>query len=469
MAKKNKVAKFLDLEIESIGLEGVAIAKLDGKVYFVKNAAPGDKVKAQIFKEKKSFAEAKVVEIYTPSSSRVDAKCSHFGVCGGCSWQHLDYTQQTYWKKINTRDAIERIAKVPYKKLNETMEAPKTFYYRNKMEFSFASSRWLTDDEIANSEDIDDRNFAFGLHIPGRFDKVLDLKHCYIQPEEGNDIMLRIRNKAKELGLSAYNPRENSGFLRSLYIRKSIKYNELMLILVTNDVIDEQQRVFINWFAAEFTEVKELIHSINNSQSPVRISSSTNLKGDNYITENILGIDYRISPFSFFQTNPYQLDNFIAKIIEMAELKSSDIVWDLYCGTGSITLPASKHCEKIYGVELVESSILDAKANAKLNKIENSEFFCSDLHAKTTPELLAKLPKPDCIIVDPPRAGMHANLVEHILQIAPERIVYVSCNPATQARDLAILDAKYYIDTVQPVDMFPHTYHVESIVNLKKK
>lgn len=471
--RKKKNQETIELEIESIGLEGVAVARKEGMVYFVEGAVPGDIVEASVLRKKKNYTQARAEKIIEASDLRIEPLCRHFDDCGGCRWQNLSYPEQLKWKNKNVVDAFERIGKVPVSGFLEIMTSPEVFHYRNKMDFSFGASRWMTKEEIRNDIRIENKHFALGLHIPGRFDKVLDVQRCLIQPEAGNKILNEIRRKALELGCEAYHERAHLGFLRSLILRYSLANDETMMILVTASPESMADHTFLRWlelgFREKFQEVSTAIHAVNDRISPVAVDSERVLYGIGYITEEILGIAYRISPFSFFQTNSYQLDNFIGKIIENGELNGSEIAWDLYCGTGSITLPAAKRAKEIHGIEMVESSIDDARDNARRNGIGNAAFYCADLHSKETPELLSKLPKPDVIFIDPPRAGMHKNLVGHVIEAAPKRIVYVSCNPATQARDCAILAEKYEVESVQPVDMFPHTYHIESIAKLKRK
>lgn len=467
-----KELKEIVLTIESIGFEGISIAREEGKVYFVKGGLPGDKVRAGILKNKKNYTDARLLEVLEPSPDRVEPKCEYFGSCGGCSWQSLKYEKQIEWKRKHIIDAFERLGKIEAKLYNETMPSPKQFEYRNKMEFSFGDSKWLTLEQIASEETID-RSFALGLHVPGRYDKIIDIDKCHIQSEIGNKIINIMRAKALEIGVLPYSSTKNDGLLKSIVIRYSLANNEIMTILVSRPASNDKDEKFIKWYAEDFAneipEVNEVIHAVNNTRNTFASGDLTVYKGKGYITEKILGIDYRISPFSFFQTNSSSLDNFISLIVETAQIEKDQVVWDLYCGTGSITLPASKKGGKVIGIELVESSIKDAKSNAKLNGIENAEFYCEDLHSTNISEKLLKLPKPDTIIVDPPRAGMNPNMVNLILEFNPKRVVYVSCNPATQARDIALMQDKYYINTVTPVDMFPHTYHVESVAELIRK
>lgn len=469
-SKKNIV---VDLDIETIGLQGVAVGKIDGMVYFVKGAVAGDKVRARVFKKKKSYSEARILEFLHKAENRIEPKCDYFEYCGGCSWQMLSYADQLYWKERHVREAFQHIG--AFKDINVTapLQSPTEYHYRNKMEFSFGTSRWLFDFEIESDEDIKQKEFALGLHIPGRYDKIIDVKQCHIHQKINDKLLEIIRDKAIEMEVTAYHNYQKVGFLRNFVLRYSKMNNDVMVVLVTNKFENENEKYFIDWFNKEFAldipEVTNVIHAVNDRITPVAIGKIKTTRGTGYLTEKILGIEYQISPFSFFQTNPFQLDNFIGKIIDYANIDENHTIWDLYCGTGSITLPASKKCKNIVGIELVESSIKDAKYNAKINEIDNVQFYCEDLHKKDIPELLNSLPKPDTIIIDPPRAGMHKNLVHHLLKLETERIVYVSCNPATQARDCEILAEKYEIELVTPVDMFPQTYHIEAIAILKLK
>lgn len=472
MSRKKKNREPVELLIESIAFEGKSVAKKDGMVYFLRGAVPGDKVSAIVTRKKKNFAEALLVEVLESSADRIEPKCIHFGDCGGCSWQFMSYENQLSWKTKHIKDAFERIGKVTSTDYKEILPSPMVFGYRNKMEFSFGASRWLTKSEIDSEEDIEDKGFAFGLHIPGRYDKILNIDYCHLQGDTANRIFNQVAEKAKELELKAHNHADHTGFLKNLAIRSN-KSGDFMIIPIVNTPESDPEFEFIDWCNGElfdsYDEIKSVIVAVNDTISPVASGRIEKFAGEEYLTEDILGIKYQISPFSFFQTNSYQLDPFIKKIIDLAELNENDVVWDLYCGTGSITLPAAKRVKNIFGIELVESSVEDATVNKKINHIDNVEFFCADLHAKNTPELLAGLPIPDKIIIDPPRAGMHPNLLESIKELEVPLIVYVSCNPATQARDCELLSNKYKVELVQPVDMFPHTYHVESIAVLRRK
>jgi len=473
MARKKQEKQLIELKIESIAFEGGGVAKSEGKVYFIKGAVPGDKVIARINKKKKSYSFGEIDSLLEESPDRIAPMCQHFGLCGGCSWQQLKYHKQLFWKRQHVIDSFSRIGKISNCEYLETMPSPRVFHYRNKMEFSFSGYRWLTEAEISSDDDIPNKDFALGLHVPGVFNKVLDIHDCYLHKISVPVILKKIREKALEYGSKPYNIKTHEGFLRNLIFRSSEYLDEMMVILLTTDPKDDADSKLKNWFINDFPneypEIQHIIHATSNSFSPVAVGEPYIIRGTGFLTERILDVTFRISPFSFFQTNSSQLDGFIAQILSFANIQQNETVWDLYCGTGSITLPASKKAKEVYGLELVESSISDANENRELNNINNANFICSDLNAKNASDILSALPKPDVIIVDPPRAGMHKNLVPAILEAEPQRIIYVSCNPATQARDCELLSDKYYVEKVNPVDMFPHTFHVESIAKLFRK
>jgi 23S rRNA (uracil1939-C5)-methyltransferase len=470
--KKQQERVYETLSIQSMGNEGVSIARNEeGIVRFLKYGAPGDLVHAEIRQKRKKFAEGIIQKVIEPSPDRIEPRCEYFTHCGGCSWQHLKYEQQLHWKRQIVEDVCTRIGKFPFPEIESTLPSPRQFNYRNKMEFSFGSSAWLTEEQIASNEDFR-KGFAFGLHVPGRFDKIMNIEECHLQCTDGNILLDAIHTKAHELELSGYDPRSHEGFLRSLIIRSSKHSSEIMAILITQEPNSEQDEAFIDWWhtiRSAFPFITSALHCINLSWSPMAQGEIVFSDGPLYITESILDIRYTISPFSFFQTNSYQLDQFVARIIDQAQIDSNAHVWDLYCGAGTITFPAAKKAHSIIGIELSESSIANAKYNQSLNNIHNSEFYAHDLHVGSAIELLKSLKQPDIIIIDPPRAGVHDTLLRHMLEISPKRIVYVSCNPATQARDIAILSEKYEVTSMIPVDMFPQTAHVESIGTLELK
>lgn len=469
----SKLEKIIELKVESAAFTGVGVARLDNLVFFVEGAVPGDILKAKILRKKKKHVEAGIDELLVPSIHRVEPQCSHFGACGGCSWQNMNYEQQIYWKRQHIIDAFQRIAAMQVESYLETIPSERQFFYRNKMEFSFGDSRWLTIEEIQGENEIQNKNFALGLHIAGRFDKILDIKECQIQPELGNKILNTIRDKALSLGSKAYNLKKHTGFLRNLIIRSSLSSSQVMIILITDAVKEESDRAFLNWYYEEYPkglpEHVSLLHSFHTGFSPVYYGDYNIIKGNDFLIEEIDGVKFKISPYSFFQTNSYQLNKFVDYIINSADLDKDSIVWDLYCGAGSITLPASKRVKEIYGFEISESSISDAKENKIINNILNANFQCIDLHSKDISQKMKDFPLPDRIIIDPPRAGMHKNLIQVIKEISPPKIVYVSCNPTTQARDCAELNEYYSVKTVTPIDMFPQTYHIESVAVLERK
>lgn len=462
----------LELRIESIGFEGKAIAREDGFVYFVEGGVPGDLVRAEIRKKKKNYAEVRIVEVIEPSSVRETPRCRYFGTCGGCKWQHLGYAEQCAWKKQHVQDAFERLGKVPYTALHDTLPAESHFYYRNKMEFSFGDSRWLTNAEITSGANIR-KDFALGLHIPGRFDKVLDVEECFLQGAISSRMVNAVRKAALERSVSIYQTRSHEGFLRNLVIRHSVATGEIMVILVTSPMSNDADELMVAWFEQDFLrdfpEISTAIHAVTTSKATVAGGLPRTVHGSGVITESLLGVQYRISPFSFFQTNTRQAEQLFRIALEYAGDIADKTVWDLYCGTGSITLAAARKARFVAGIEVVESSVQDARANALANGITNVEFFIEDMQKAVQKQILSRLPSPDVIIVDPPRSGLHPAVVRNLLEIGAPRIVYVSCNPATQARDCALLAENYTIDVIQPVDMFPHTYHIEAVAQLSRR
>lgn len=470
--KKSRAAEYIDLTIDSIGFEGKAVARHESMVYFVDGGIPGDVVRAEIRRRKKKYVEARVTEILQPSPVRVQPVCSYFGDCGGCKWQHLAYSEQVRWKKQHVQDAFERLGKVEYALLEDTLSCEQEYGYRNKMEFSFSNSRWLTDLEITSGVEFD-RDFALGLHVPGRFDKVVDVQECFLQPAIGNHIVNAVRKAARERHVAPFETRMHTGFLRNLVIRSSRATGEIMVILVTSPPLLDEEHDLIQWlattFPVQFREVSTVVHAITTSKATVAGGEPHVLTGTGTITEELLGVRFRISPFSFFQTNTAQAERLFKTALDYADIQPDHIVWDLYCGAGSITLCAAARARRVIGIEIVESSIADARNNAENNDIRNADFYLEDMQKAAARDLLSELPAPDVIIVDPPRAGLHADVVQKLLDIGAPTLVYVSCNPATQARDCALLAEKYVIEKLKPVDMFPQTYHIESVARLRRK
>ena len=469
--RKQREERIVELEIDSIGFEGVSVGRLDGVVHFVKGALPGEHVRARVTRSKKNFVEAEAIEILTEAPSRVEPPCPHFGTCGGCKWQHLQYADQAAWKRQHVVDAFERLAKIPVGEVTDTLVAPHAFHYRNKMEFSFGASRWLTAEEIASGDEFD-ISFALGLHVPGRFDKVRHIDHCLLQPDAANTLLAAVHALREKIPVTAHHQRSHIGFLRHLLIRSSVTTGAIMTALITTTPESEEEHRFVeqwNALAASLPERSTLLHAVNDTKSPVAVGEVLSTIGPGFLTEVSHGVEYRISPFSFFQTNTEQLPALVGKALEYAEIGPEDTVWDLYCGTGTLALPAAKVAERVFGAELVESSIHDAHDNAERNAITNAEFHVVDLHTPAAIDLLKGAPAPDVIMIDPPRAGMHPTLVEHVLEVGAARISYVSCNPSTLARDCALLAEKYEVEVVTPVDMFPQTYHVEAVARLRRR
>ncbi len=471
MRRKSKNIVLENIKLVSAGAKGVAVGRTEeGKTVLVTGAVPGDVVNARVKKSKSKYFEAEVAEIIERSPFRVEPKCIHFGVCGGCKWQNLAYEKQLDFKQDEVFNHIKRIGGFEDFETQPILGSKEQYFYRNKMEFSFGASRWLTDEEIRSGEAIA-RDFALGLHAPGRYDKVLEIGRCEIQPERGNELLTVFRNAAIRFGAKCYDERKREGFLRNLVIRSG--GGEIMAILVTRMPSAEADLLMLDWFENDFTSEfpdVQAIHAVNDTLSPMAQGEARLIRGAGYLTESIKGILFRISPFSFFQTNPTQTVHFLDSIFEIGAIRGSEsVIWDLYCGAGTISLPvAQRSSGLVIGVELSEGSIADAKANAALNSINNVEFYCEDLHRPTALEMLRNLPAPDCIILDPPRAGVHGRVLEHLLAVAPPKIVYVSCNPATQARDCAVLAARYAVRRVRPVDMFPQTYHIECVAHFAR-
>lgn len=467
-----KSAEKIQLMIESLAFEGKGIGHHNGKVAFVRNAIPGDVVEVEIVKHKKNYTEGRITRIITPSPKRIIPKCEYFGTCGGCSFQNLVYEEQLRWKQNFVIDAFERIGKIEAPIVHPTLPATNILHYRNKTEFTFGTSRWLTEEEIKSEEGISQKHFALGFHIPERFDKVLDLTHCFLHPEKANRVLQLIRKEVLGRNLPAYNLRTHKGFLRNLMFRFSRFNDEMMVVLLTTSPTSQEEQEFVEWLSSSefisYPEIDHLVYATNDSFSPTTTGSTIILKGNGFLVENLAGIRFKISPFSFFQVNIEQAEKVVAKVIEYSK-GASKVIWDLYCGAGTMTLPLAKQSEFVFGLEVSESSVQDAKENAKMNGFHNVAFYAKDLHSKTIGNELRRLEPPDLVVLDPPRSGIHKNLVEALIGILPRRIIYISCNPVTQARDFSFLSNFYNLEEIQPVDMFPQTYHVESIAVLELK
>lgn len=467
MRRKIKPELLSAIPIEKIAAEGKCIARVDGQVIFVAGVAPGDVVDLRIVKKKKNFLEATPVKFHVYSEKRVTPFCEHFSHCGGCKWQHISYTTQLEYKQQEVVDQLTRIGKVDLPTISPIIASSKTEYYRNKLEFTFSNKRWLSTEEI-KSDHVINRD-GLGFHLPGQFDKILDIKHCYLQEEPSNAIRLALKNYALEKQLEFYDIQNNVGFLRNLIIRTS-SVGEIMVIVQVAENREQEINSMMSFLQKEFPEISSLNYVVNTKKNETfHDLEVVCFAGKPYITEQMEDLRFRIGPKSFYQTNSLQAYELYKVARNFAGLSGNEVVYDLYTGTGTIAQFVSKQAKKVVGIEFVESAIEDAKLNADLNNIGNCTFYAGDMKDVLNEAFISKEGKPDVIITDPPRAGMHADVVQTILSINPQKIVYVSCNPATQARDLALLDAAYKVKAVQPVDMFPHTYHVENVVLLEKR
>ena len=467
----------LEFQIEKYAFEGKGISRIhkedsdekkSGYVVFVNGSYPGDKVEARITKTKKSFAEAVTEKIISPSPYRVKAKCKYFGTCGGCKQQDLNYSVQLSYKQEQVKEIFERLGGFSDFEMEEIIPAENIFYYRNKMEFSFAEQRWLTKEEISSTEKLD-KDFALGLHVPGVFDKVLDIDECFLQSELSNIILNFTRKFFKERNVPVYSTKTHEGFLRNLVIKQSRKTDDLMVNLVTASENDEMLKEYSEQLLKVVPQITSIVNNINLKKAAVATGDYEKVYyGDGFIYDYIGKYKFRISANSFFQTNTLQAENLYNTATEYAELKEDEIVYDLYSGAGTISIYISGKVKEVYAFESVESAVQDAGENALINNIKNVKFISADLYKSFLPLVEDnKLPKPDKIIVDPPRSGMHKNTVDDIIKLSPERIVYVSCNPATQVRDIKMLtEAGYRLIKMKPVDMFPHTYHIENVALL---
>ncbi len=457
-----------NVEITNVAAEGKAIAKIDNKVIFITQTVPGDIVDIQITKKRKSYLEAVPVKFHKYSDIRTEPFCEHFGVCGGCKWQNLPYTEQLKYKHQQVIDNLQRIAKVELPEIDYILPSDETTFYRNKLEYTFSNKRWLTKEEISTS-DILQQNDALGFHVPRIWDKVVNINKCYLQKDPSNGIRLEVKKYADENNYSYFDLRKQEGLLRNLIIRTSTT-GELMTIVVFYENDKTKIEALLNHLSETFPEISSLMYIVNSKANDSITDQEVLLfKGNDHIYEQMEDLKFRIGPKSFYQTNSEQAYKLYSKTREFAGLTGKEIVYDLYTGTGTIANFVAKDAKKVVGIEYVPDAIEDAKLNSEINQIENTVFFAGDMKAILNDDFLKENGSPDVIITDPPRAGMHPDVVEIIIKADPEKIVYVSCNPATQARDIEQFDRKYKVTKVQPVDMFPHTYHVENIVLLEKK
>ena len=465
--KKNKI--LTNISLYAAGAKGVAIGKSEeGKTVLVKGAVPGDTVNVRVKKSKSKYIEGEAAEIVSFSPDRVEPKCIHFGVCGGCKWQNLSYEKQLYFKNEEVVNNIRRIGGIENFEELPILGSEQQYFYRNKMEFSFSDARWLTLDEVNSGDDIGDRN-ALGFHIPGMWSKILDLKECHLQEDPSNQIRLAVRQFADENNLDFFDLKNQGGFLRTLMMRQNSKGEWMVLFQLFREEKENQTKLF-DFVLEKFPEIKTLVFAINSKGNDSVYDLDIQVYyGDGYLMEEMDGLKFKIGPKSFFQTNYKQALELYRKTLEFADLKGDEVVYDLYTGTGTIAQYVARNVKQVIGIESVQEAIDAAIEHAELNGLTNTTFYCGDMKDVFTEEFLANHPKADVLITDPPRDGMHQKVVEQILKLAPERIVYVSCNSATQARDLALMKDVYDVVKILPVDMFPQTHHVENIALLKKK
>ncbi len=454
--------------ITGVAAEGKAMAKVDGMALFVPFAAPGDVADIQITRKKNNFAEGRVVRFQQLSSLRSEPFCQHFGVCGGCKWQHLPYEEQLRYKQQQVEDSLTRIGKVELPAITPILGAPQTTFYRNKMEYTFSDKRWLTNEEVRSNKEFGQMN-ALGFHIPGMYDKVLDIQKCWLQDDLANRIRNSVRGYCLEYDYSFFDLRNQGGLMRTLLIRNS-SIGEWMVIVVFFEDDREKIEGLMDYLASEFPQITSLLYIINQKANDTITDQEVLVwKGRDHIIEEMEGLQFRIGPKSFYQTNSEQAHHLYEVARSFAQLTGEERVYDLYTGTGTIANFVARNAREVIGIEYVEEAIADAKINSEINGIGNTRFYAGDMKNVLTAEFIAEQGRPDVVITDPPRAGMHDDVVQAILLAAPKRIVYVSCNPATQARDLNLLDTAYWVTRVQPVDMFPHTHHVENVVLLEKR
>jgi 23S rRNA (uracil1939-C5)-methyltransferase len=471
MGRRNKVLPLLeDIEITGVANEGKAIAKVNDMVVFTQFVVPGDVVDLQITRKKNSYMEGRVVKIKKFSDRRCEAFCSHYGVCGGCKWQILPYEDQLKAKQDQVYNNLLRIGKVELPEISPILGSKNIIRYRNKLEFTFSNKKWLTYEQVASGMSFDNEDMnALGFHIPGMFDKVLDIDKCYLQDEICDEIRDCIKSYAKEHDLPFFDLRNKDGFLRTIVVRTA-STGEIMLTVVFFKEDKEAREGLLNHLVETFPQITSLIYVINGKCNDTITDQETIVfKGRDHIFEEMEGLKFKIGPKSFYQTNSPQAYELYKVARDFAKLTGEELVYDLYTGTGTIACFVARQAKKVVGIEYVPEAIEDAKVNADNNNIDNTLFYAGDMKNILTDKFVAQHGRPDVIITDPPRDGMHPDVVETILKAEPKRIVYVSCNPATQARDLNLLDVKYKVTAIQPVDMFPHTHHVENVVALELK
>jgi 23S rRNA (uracil1939-C5)-methyltransferase len=468
--RKSRTREILEnIAVIDAGAKGKTIGKApDGRVIFISNAVPGDVVDVLTTKKRKAYFEGVATTFHTLSDKRTKPECEHFGICGGCKWQHMDYEHQLYYKQKEVENNLRRIGHLELPEISPIIGSGQQYFYRNKMEFSFSDSRWLTQAEINSKSEFTDKN-ALGFHIPGMWDKILDIKKCYLQPDPSNDIRLEIKKYATANDLSFFNPRNHKGLLRTLMIRTS-STKEIMVLIQFYDDDEDKRNGLLNHIKNKFPQITSLLYVINRKGNDTIYDQEIHCHyGKKYIYEQMEGLKFKITAKSFYQTNSEQAYELYKVVRKLAGLNGTELVYDLYTGIGTIAQFIAAEAKKVVGIEAVPEAILDAEANALENNIDNVSFFSGDMKNIFNDQFVALNGRPDVIITDPPRDGMHKDVVRHILDIAPDKIVYVSCNSATQARDLELMKEGYELKKVQPVDMFPQTHHVENVVLLEKR
>ena len=468
MGRKKDLPVLENIRITDIGAEGNALARVDNLVVFVPMLIPGDVVDIRVIKKRKKYLEGRVIRFHEYSADRVKPRCIHFGVCGGCKWQHLPYDLQLKYKEKQVRDNLMRIGKIELPDIIPILGSKEIFMYRNKLEYTFSNKRWLTKEEVDSGTEFEKEN-ALGFHIPGLFDKVLDITECHLQPEPSNSIKNAVREYALVNNLEFFDLREQKGFLRNLVIRNSLEGKVMVIVVFFYEDV-EKRKGLLDYLASEFLQITSLFYIINSKRNDSLGDQDPVLyNGEDHLVEDMEGLKFRIGPKSFYQTNTRQALELYRVARDFAGLTGKEIVYDLYTGTGTIANFIAGFADKIIGIEYVDEAVKDAIINSEINNIKNTHFFSGDMKDVLSEQFIKINGQPDVIITDPPRAGMHEDVVKVIINVAPEKIVYVSCNPATQARDIYLLSNDYKVERVQPVDMFPHTHHVENVVLLKRK
>ena len=466
MGRKKDMPLLENVTITDIGAEGNALARVNNLVVFVPMLIPGDIVDLRVIRKRKKYLEGKVIKFHKYSADRIEPRCSHFGICGGCKWQHLPYDLQLRFKEKQVRDNLTRIGKTEIHDIKPIIGSDLIFLYRNKLEYTFSNKRWLTKEEVESGTEFKKED-ALGFHIPGLFDKVLDIKECHLQPEPSNQIKNAVREYALGNSLEFFDLREQKGFLRNLVVRNSLDGKVMVIAVFFHEDIEKREGL-LDYLASQFPQITSLMYVINskrndslNDQNPILYS------GENHLVEDMDGLKFRIGPKSFYQTNTKQALKLYNVVRDFAALTGKEIVYDLYSGTGTIANFIAGYSGKVIGIEYVEDAVNDAEINSEINNIKNTFFFAGDMKDVLSEQFMKDNGKPDVIITDPPRAGMHEDVVKILAMARADKIVYVSCNPSTQARDILLLSEYYHVVSVQPVDMFPHTHHVENVVLLK--